>query len=169
MVFTLSASLTATRVLTLTPSVPLMALGLHIPPVRATCERLRMVVMVARDLLERRETGLQRQSLPQTQCQTGGCQRLWAIQRGEKLCLHLRETSTLDPLRQNRLNVKAKDFPQLQLQPQAKTGPHLLLSRGSQLSPHSGNLEGGRPLQVTDSLSRQAPENLSSRDNLKPK
>jgi len=35
----------------LTPSVQLMALGLHIPPVRATCERPRMVVMVAQDLL----------------------------------------------------------------------------------------------------------------------
>merc|ERR1711974_596725 len=63
---TLSASLIATPARTLTPSVQLMALGLHIPPVRATCERPRMVVMVAQDLLGRKGTGLPRQSWPQT-------------------------------------------------------------------------------------------------------
>merc|ERR1711974_487811 len=93
---TLSASLIATPARTLTPSVQLMALGLHIPPVRATCERPRMVVMVAQDLLGRKGTGLPRQSWPQT------------------LCLHLLGTSTLDLSRRNRLNEKTKDFVQLQ-------------------------------------------------------
>merc|ERR1711974_580674 len=73
---TLSASLIATPARTLTPSVQLMALGLHIPPVRATCERPRMVVMVAQDLLGRKGTGLPRQSWPQTLCQMGENQRL---------------------------------------------------------------------------------------------
>merc|ERR1711974_115256 len=111
---TLSASLIATPARTLTPSVQLMALGLHIPPVRATCERPRMVVMVAQDLLGRKGTGLPRQSWPQTLCQIGECQRLSATQRGERLCLHLLGTSTLDLSRRNRLNEKTKDFVQLQ-------------------------------------------------------
>merc|ERR1719300_738176 len=118
-ILTLSASLIATPAQTLTLSVQLMALGLHIPPVRVTCERPRMAVMVAQDLLGRKGTGLQKQSWLQTQCQTGECQRLWATQRGERLFLHLLETSTSDLSKRNQLNEKSKDFLQLQKQPQA--------------------------------------------------
>merc|ERR1712222_160680 len=160
---------TATLVQTLTPSARPMELGLHIPPVRATCERPRMVAMVAQDLLEIQETGRRRQLLPQTLCPIGECLRLWGTQRGERLCHHLLETSTSDPLRQNRLNKKTRYFLQLPRQPH--TGLRLLLLRGSQLSQHSDNLEGGLSLQVKDNQSNpdnQIPDSQSNPDNQIP-
>merc|ERR1712181_67382 len=104
------------------------------------------------------------QPLHQILCRIGECLRL---------CHHLLETSTSDLLRQNRLNKKTKYFLQLPRQPH--TGLRLLLSKGSQLSPHSDNLEEGLSLQVTDNQiqdnqipDNQIQDNQSNPDSLMP-